>query len=168
MNKYYSTKELVGGWLTEVTTERTLGGIKNIIGIIVRHNGTELFYSILDDCFFRLLPSKEELIHNDDIYSNQLFVEVYIAIPDFCLTLGDKLYKQISTEFITKNDIIKYRSLISGHYADLDYVDKLDLDTKVDYEDDSEFDKHIISSEPEYREKQGRIITYEEACIYGS
>ena len=79
------------------TTDKTLGGIKNIIGITVRHNDTELFYSILDDCFFRLLPSKEERTYNDEIYSNRLFVEVYTAIPDFgYLTLGNSLYKKIN------------------------------------------------------------------------
>ena len=168
MNKHYPTKELVGGWLVEATTGRTLGGIKNIIGITVRHNDTELFYSILDDCFFRLLPSKEERTYNDEIYSNRLFVEVYTAIPDFgYLTLGNSLYKKINKEFITKEDIIKYGSIISGHYADLDYVDKLDLDTKVDYEDGSQRDKHIINSEPEKKKKIGRLITFEENCVYG-
>ena len=168
MNKYYPTRELVGGWLAEANTGRTLGGIKNIIGILVRHNDKELFYSILDDCFFRLLPSKKELIYNDEIYSNQLFVEVYTAVHDFgYLTLGERLYKKINAEFINKDDIIKYRSLISGHYADLHYVDKLEADTKVDYEDPSEFDKFIIRTEPEYRAKQGRTITFEENCVYG-
>lgn len=168
MNKYYPTKELVGGWLIEANTARTLGGIKNIIGIIVRYNDKELFYSIFDDCFFRLLPSKEELIYNNEIYSNQLFVEVYTAIPDFgYLTIGDNLYKKTNTDFLTKDDIIKYKSFISGHYADLDYVDKLGTDTKVDYENPSEFDNFIIRTEPEYRAKQGRFITFEEDCISG-
>ena len=168
MNKYYPTKELVGGWLIEANTARTLGGIKNIIGIIVRYNDKELFYSIFDDCFFRLLPSKEELIYNDDIYSNQLFVEVYTASPSgWYLTIGDNLYKKINAEFLTKEDIIKYKLFISGHYADLDFVDKLETDTKVDYENPSEFDNFIIRTEPEYRAKQGRLITFEENCIYG-
>ena len=113
--------------------------------------------------------TKEELIYNNSIYQNQLFVEVYTEIHGLgYLTLGDNLYKKINTEFITKNDIIKYKPFIPGYYADLDYADKLDLDTKIDYEDDIDFDKHIISSEPEYREKQGRFITYEEDCIYRS
>ena len=167
MNKYYPTKELVGGWLIEANTA-TLGGIKNIIGIIVRYNEKELFYSVFDDCFFRLLPSKEELIDNNEIYSNQLFVEVYTAIPDFgYLTIGDSLYKKTNTDFLTKDDIIKYKSFISGYYADLDYVDKLGTDTKVDYENPSEFDNFIIRTEPEYRAKLGRFITFKEDCIYG-
>lgn len=28
MNKHYPSKELVGGWLVEATTDRTLSGIK--------------------------------------------------------------------------------------------------------------------------------------------
>ena len=82
-------------------------------------------------------------------------------------TLGEGLYKTINKETITKEDIIKYHSIISGHYADLDYVDKLIIDTMVDYEDDTQFGKYIISSEPEYRQKLGRLITFEETCIYG-
>ena len=77
MNKYYPTKELVAGWLTEAGTDRRLGGIKNIIGLVVKHNDEEFFYSILDDCFFKILPSKQERISKNDIYTNKLFVEVY-------------------------------------------------------------------------------------------
>ena len=165
MNKYYPTKELVGGWLIEANTSRTLGGIKNIIGIIVKYNDEELFYSIFDDCFFRLLPSKEELIYNND---NQLFVKVYKAIPRFgYLTIGDTLYKETNLDFLTKDDIIKYKSVISGYYSDLDYIDKLETDTKVDYENPLEFGNFIISTEPEYRAKQGRFIIFDENCIYG-
>lgn len=163
MNKYYPTKELVAGWLTEAGTDRRLGGIKNIIGLVVKHNDEEFFYSILDDCFFKILPSKQERISNNDIYTNKLFVEVYGILQ----SVGEVFYKKIKTDFITKDEIIKYRSLIVGYYSDFDYIDKLEIDTKVDYEDNLAFDRYIISSEPEYREKQGRPITYDEKCIYG-
>ena len=167
MNKYYPTKEIVAGWLTETKGGRTLGGIKNIIGIVMKHNNESLFYSILDDCFFRILPSKEEPICNDDIYSNKLFVEVYDIYQMQRKTLGVWLYERLKKEYITKKDIIGYKSIISGHYSDLDYPDKIELDTKVDYEDNSITDSYIIISEGDYREKLGRLITYDENCIYG-
>ena len=57
MNKLYKTLDIYTAWLVEVISQHnSLGGIKNIIGIKVTHNGEHLFYSILDDCFFHILP----------------------------------------------------------------------------------------------------------------
>ena len=56
MNKYYPTKEINCAWLLEMNQNRTMDGIKNIIGIIIEYNNEKLFYSILDDCFFIFFP----------------------------------------------------------------------------------------------------------------
>lgn len=46
MNKYYPTKKINSAWLVETDSDRSIGGIKNVIGIIVEHNNERLFYSI--------------------------------------------------------------------------------------------------------------------------
>ena len=47
MNKLYKTLDIYAAWLVEVDSQyNSLGGIKNIIGIKVTHNGEPiLFYS---------------------------------------------------------------------------------------------------------------------------
>ena len=59
MNKLYKALDIYAAWLVEVDSQyNSLGGIKNVIGIKVTHNKEQLFYSILDDCFFPYSSSK--------------------------------------------------------------------------------------------------------------
>lgn len=61
MSKCYPTKE--------IDSNKSMNGIKNIIGIKVTHKKEILFYSILDDCFFRIIPAYEELANNYENYA---------------------------------------------------------------------------------------------------
>ncbi|GEM_PF-4366518 len=163
MNKMYPTKKINSAWLVETDSYRSMGGIKNIIGITVEYNNELLFYSIFDDCFFRILPSKEKLATDWEKYSNQVFVEIYGIV--FNKTVGMELFERIQKEFLTKKEIFVNRDAITGHYSDLDY--ELIMDTKVDYENYLTIAENIVNSEQDYREKKKRPITYDESHIYG-
>lgn len=168
MNKEYPTKKIDSAWLVEVCSDRTIGGIKNIIGIVVEHYNEELFYSIFDDCFFRILPfrilpPREELVNDWGKYSNRVFVQVYGNL--FTKTVGLELFEQTQKDFLTIEELIANKNFMSGHYSDLDYG--LKIDTKVDYENYLTIDENIIDSELDYREKLKRPITYDEGHIYG-
>lgn len=161
MNKYYPTKQINSAWLMEID-----GGIKNIIGIAVKHNNEDLFYSILDDCFFRILPPKEELANNKAKYLGKIFVAIYCDENNhYMIPTWKKLYEKTKKEFLTKEEIIANHTLICGYYSDFDY--ELEMDNKVDYTNPSTIDENIINSESEYRAKMGRPITYDEDHIYG-
>lgn len=97
MNKYYPTKKINSAWLVETDSDRSIGGIKNVIGIIVEHNNERLFYSILDDCFFKVLPSGEERFD-----FNRVFVEIYTDNNLRMQSVGIQLYERLNTDFLTK------------------------------------------------------------------
>lgn len=158
MNKYYPTKQINSAWLMEID-----GGIKNIIGIIVKHKNENLFYSILDDCFFRMLSSYEERANNREKYLDKIFVEIYDN--HYMTPTWKKLYEETKKDFLTKEEIIANKNLIPGYYSDFDY--ELEMDTKVDYTNFSTIDENIINSVAEYRKKRKRPITYDETHIYG-
>lgn len=166
MNKYYPTQQIKSAWLAEVCPDRTIGGIKNIIGIIVKHNNQNLFYSILDDCFFRIFPSCKEIANNREKYSNKVFAEIYDdRIP---IGIEIELYiKKPEKDFITKEEIIANKKMILrfGYYSDLDY--EPEINTNIDYENPFTIEENIINSEAEYRKKLRKPITYDEDHIYG-
>ena len=165
MNKYYPTKKINSAWLVETDSYRSMGGIKNIIGIIVEHNNERLFYSILDDCFFRVLPSREEGLNNSRKYYNRVFVEIYADGNLHMSHVGVELYEKLKADFLTKEEIIANKKLIRGYFSDFDY--EINIDTKVDFENASTIDENIIDSVSDYKEKLGRPITYYEGHIYG-
>lgn len=167
MNKYYQTKNIYSAGLLEIQNEAIhICGIKNVMGVIVYHNNEELFYSILDDCFFRILPSREDLIANWKQYNKSLFVELYDRDYTSIKTLGTKLYEKLSKDSLTKEEIIANKEIVflSGYFSDLDH--ELKTTTDVNYEDSSTISENIIVSEPHYRKKLGRTITYDPGHIY--
>lgn len=166
MNKYYPTQQINSAWLMEIKSDRTMGGIKNIIGIVIKHKNETLFYSILDDCFFRVLPPKEELASIMQKYTDRIYVEIYDDSNNhYMFPTWKKLYEALKKDFFTKEEIIANQHFLPGYYSDFDY--ELDMDTKVDYENLSTIDENIINSESEYREKMRKPITYDEDHIYG-
>lgn len=165
MNKYYPTKEINYAWLLEMNQNRTMDGIKNIIGIIIEYNNEKLFYSILDDCFFKTLPSSEERINNFEKYANRIFVEVDDINNPYITPIGVGLYKRLGKEFLTKEEIIANRQFIRGYYSDFGH--DIYADNNVDYNNSSAINEKIINSVSEYEQKLGRPITYDENHIYG-
>lgn len=159
MSKLYPVKQLYSAWLQEVCPGNSRSGIKNIIGLIVVFDNEEIFYSILDDCFFRLLPSQDELINNREQYSNRIFVEIHGRDTSYMKSLGLELYERLQTEFISKNDIKNNRVFLWGYFSDLDY-DLLKTETEVDYEDNSIIKDYIIDTELEYEQRMNRPIMY--------
>lgn len=160
MNKYYPTKKINCAWLVEVDSDRSMGGIKNVIGIIVEHNNERLFYSILDDCFFKVLHSREERLD-----FNRVFVEIYND-DNLCIqSVGIQLHERLKTDFLTKEEIVVNKKFIRGYFSDFDY--EINLDSKVDFENASTIDENVIDSVSDYEAKLGRPITYDESHIYG-
>lgn len=159
MNKLYPVKQIYSAHLQEVCPNNSRSGIKNIIGLIVVFNEEELFYSIFDDCFFRLLPSQEELTNNREQYSNRIFVDIYGRNTSCTKSLGEELYERLQIEYISKNDIRKNRKILFGYFSDLDY-DLLKTETDVDYEDNLIIKDFIIDTELEYEQKLDRPIMY--------
>ena len=160
MNKYYPTKKINSAWLVETDSDRSIGGIKNVIGIIVEHNNERLFYSILDDCFFKVLPSGEERFD-----FNRVFVEIYTDNNLRMQSVGIQLYEILNTDFLTKEEIVANKEFIRGYFSDFDY--EINLDTKVDFENASTIDENVIDSVSDYEAKLERPITYDESHIYG-
>ena len=158
MNKYYPTKELVAGLLTEINSSITLKGIKNVIGIVVKNNEEELFYSILDDCFFRILPTENEIINNKEYQQNRLFVEPYDQDITHIQSIGKEMIKKTNITFISKSEIIKFSPYLGCYISDFDYKDNIETNTKVDYEKPLEYDSYIIDSIQEYEDKLGKNI----------
>ena len=146
-------------------------GIKYIIGIKVIHNGEYLFYSILDDCFFRIFPSD---IPDSKIWKDlrgRLFVRIYeYQEPPFEFkTFGMKLHDYINKDYVTKQEIIeikKNQEWLFGYQSDFSY-ELLKTDTKVDYENSLTIDENIIDTVLEYEKKERRPITYDSTHIYG-
>ena len=170
MNKLYRTLDLYAAWLVEVTPE-SRGGIKNIIGLKVQHKGENLFYSLLDDCFFRVFPSNDIYKYEHKGTQGCLLVEIYEyqAPPYELKTFGMELYNYIKKDYITKQELIeikKDKDWLFGYQSDFSYK-LLKTDTNVDYEDSLLIDDYIIDTVEEYEEKIKRPLSYEDDCIYG-
>ena len=168
-NKLYKTISIYSAWLAESDKDNSLGGIKNIIGIKVKHNGNYLFYSILDDCFFRLLPPNDPTRDMWKELHGRLFVEIYEYIEYYLKTFGMNLYNYIKKDYITKEEIIeieKSEDWLFGYQSDFSY-ELLKTDNTVDYENPLTIEENIIDTVTEYEEKQKRPITYDESHIYG-
>lgn len=162
MNKKYPTRNIVDGNLQEMFGNKGRCGIKNVIGLIVYFNNETLFYSILDDCFFRILPKFNPEKDNYKDLVGQLFIEPYKyqAPPYELKTFGMKLYDYLKKDFVTKEEIIKNKEkLLWGYYSDFDY-EFLKTKTDVDYEDESAINDYIIETELEYEQKLDRPIAY--------
>lgn len=162
MNKVYSTRDIIGGNLQEMFDNRGRCGIKNAIGLIAYYNDEKLFYSILDDCFFRILPEFNPRTDNYKGLSGHLFVELYEyqAPPYEIKTFGMQLYDFLKKDSVTKEEIIKNKgNYLWGYYSDLDY-DLLKTETDVDYEDNSIIKDYIMDTELEYEQKLNRPIMY--------
>lgn len=101
------------------------------LGIVVQYNNERLFYSILDDCFFRILSSSEEHVNDLDKYANRIFTRIYADGNSHIMPIGIELHKRLKTDFLTKEEIITNKKLITGYYSDFNY--KLSIDTNVDY-----------------------------------
>ena len=169
MNKLYKTLDIYAAWLLEIDTGGSKNGIKNIIGIKVTHNGEDLFYSILDDCFFRLLPPNDPTRDMWQELYGYLFVEIYEYIEYYVKTFGMNLYNYIKKDYITKDEIIEIEK--SGKWSDgyqSDFIyDSLNPFNKIDYENPKTVDENIIDTVQEYEKKLKRPISYEDDCIYG-
>lgn len=81
-------------------------GIKNIIGIVVEYNNENLFYSILDDCFFKIVSFNEKLADNKGKYLNKIFDEVYDGDSQYMTPIWKDLYEKTKKEFLTKKEKI--------------------------------------------------------------
>ena len=171
MNKLYKTLDLYAAWLVEVDSQYHMGGIKNIIGLKVANKGENLFFSILDDCFFRILPQND---FDQDILENfyeRLFVQVYeYHKPPYELkTFGMELYHYIHQDYITKQEIIeikKNQAWLFGYQSDFCFP-SLNTTVTVDYENPFTIEENIIDTVDEYEEKRKRPLSYESDCIYG-
>lgn len=151
MEKQYKTLELIDANLQEILKTKARAGYKNIIGILVDYKNEKLFYSILDDCFFRILPPYNPITDNWKQYIGKIFVELYEL-----KTFGMELYEKLKIDYITKQELIKNKKLITfGHYSDLEY-ENLNLETNVDYEHPIE--ENIITTEEEYVRKLEHTI----------
>ena len=162
MDKYYNTKEIRSGWLFDVSVNgRSYGGIKNVIGIIVNHNNEKLFYSIFDDCYFRIAEIHKSIDHllNCD---NEIFVNVYDA--NAMMPVGLSLYEKIRKDKITKEELVGYKDYITGYYSDLDYNN---INNVTDNENRDLIDEYTITTIEEYMEKLNRFITYNQSHING-
>lgn len=168
MNKLYRTLDLYTSWLVEVDSYNSYGGIKNILGVKVEYNGENLFYSILDNCFFRILPQYDPTRNVLERLQGRLFVEVYdYQNPPFEFkTLGMDLYEKIKREYITKKDLIAFKDFLRGHFSDLDY-DLQKAETDIDFRKSKVVEKNIIDTVKQYEEKLGRPITFDSNHIYG-
>lgn len=172
MNKLYKALDIYAAWLVEVDSQyNSLGGIKNIIGIKVTHNGEQLFYSILDDCFFHILPQNDPTGDIRKDLHRKLFVQIYeYQKPPYEIkTFGMKLYDYINKDYVTKQEIMeikKNKDWLFGYQSDLSY-ESLKTDTTVDYENSLMIDENIIDTVRKYEEKEKRPITYDSTHIYG-
>ena len=159
MNKLYPLKQLYSANLQKICSGNSRCGLKNVIGLIIFFNGEEYFYSIFDDCFFRLLPTQDEITNNLKKYVNKLFVDVYDRNTSYMKSFGIELYERLQTDVITKLQILENKSVLRGYFSDLDY-DALKTDTDVDYENASMIFDNIIETELEYEQKLDRPIMY--------
>ncbi len=161
MNKVYKTLDLYAAWLVEVHTHNSYTGIKNIIGLKVEHNSEDLFYSILDDCFFRILPKNDP---SKNIWQNlqkRLFVEIYEYLPPYLKTFGMETYERLKMPYLTKEDLINNKDKLTfGYFSDFDY-ENLKTSTLVDYECIETIDEYIIDTRDDYEEKLHRLIDYD-------
>lgn len=163
MNKLYPTKEISSAWLVETDSYSEMNGIKNIIGITINYDNDLLFYSIFDDCFFRVLPSFNKLATEGEKNFKQVFAETYSA--PFNNAAGMALFLQTKKAFLSIEEILANKDAIRGYYSDLDYG--LSFETKVDYENSSTIDENVINSVRDYTEKKKRPITYDKTHILG-
>lgn len=172
MNKLYKTLDIYSAWLIEVDSQyNSFSGIKNIIGIKVIHNGEHLFYSILDDCFFRILSQTDLTIDTCKDFHGRLFVQIdeYQKSTQEIKTFGLKLHDYINKDYVTKQEIMeikKDQEWLFGYQSDFSY-ELLKTDTTVDYENPLMIDENIIDTVQKYEEKEKRPITYDSTHIYG-
>ena len=167
MNRIYRTSDLYSANLLEIDSYDGYGGIKNIIGIKVEYRGKNLFYSILDDCFFRILPQYDSEIGWRG-FEGRLFVNIfeYQEPPVEIKTLGMDLHEKIKKEYITKTELISSKNLLRGYFSDLDYdLPRSEID--IDFENFKTVEENIIDTVQQYEEKLERPITYESDHIYG-
>lgn len=143
MNKLYPVKQLYSANLQDICTGNSRTGIKNVIGLTIFFNGEEYFYSIFDDCYFRLLPTQDEITNNPEKYVNKLFVDVYARNTSYMKSFGIDLYERLQIDVITKLEILENKSVLRGYFSDLDY-NALKTDTDVDYENPSMIFDNII------------------------
>ncbi len=166
MNKLYKTLDIYGAWLVEANSRyNSLVGIKNIIGIKVVYNDKYLFYSILDDCFFRILSQNDLSIDIWSILYGRIFVQIgeYQKFPYEIKTFGMDLYDYIGKDYVTKQEILeikKNKEWLFGYQSDFSY-NLLKTDTIVDYENPLTIEENIIDTVQEYNEKQRRPIIYD-------
>ena len=126
-----------------------------------------LFYSILDDCFFRIIPQTNLTIDTCKDLHGRLFVQIYEYRKSSyeIKTFGMKLYDYINKDYVTKQEIMeikKDKDGLFGYQSDFSY-ELLKTDTTVDYENPLTTDENIIDTVQKYEEKEKRPITY----IYG-
>lgn len=177
MNKIYDVKKIEHAWLYETRNDKSISGVKNIIGIRIKYNGRDLFYSIIDDCFFRVLSEEEREIlrHSSDslllkmydlVFDNELFVEPYsykkIFETDSELSpYGDQLLDNFGKTQITKDDIIDNPNILIDHFSDLEFPNRLVRETFVDFENFNDCMPHLITTEEAYVLKRKRPIAFE-------
>ena len=173
MNKQYKTLNLYAAWLVEVDPQlnRNMGGIKNIIGVKTTYNGENLFFSLLDDCFFRVFPQNVSIKDMCKGLQRQLFVQIYEyrKPPYEFKTFGMELYDYTKKDYITKQEIIELKKdeeFLFGYQSDFSYK-SLSTDTIVDYENSQTIKENIIDTVEEFEEKRQRPLSYENNCIYG-
>ena len=154
MNKCFPTKELCLASLDDFVPGSVFIGVKNIIGIVVPRDNGYLFYSILDDCFFRTI---EEYDYNN--WPTGLRAKP-INKP------GVKLYEKFQKDFLTKEEIVRECHLTFGYCSDIEYGNYED-ETLIDYEDQSMIDENIIDTVDEYVAKKEKPITASPGHIYG-
>lgn len=168
MNKLYRTLDLYAAWLVEVDSYNSYGGIKNIIGIKLEYNGENLFYSILDNCIFRVLPQYDPTKNVLESFLGQVFVEIYEyqAPPLELKTIGMNLYEKIKKDYITRDELIMYKNYLFGHYSDLDYdLPRSEID--IDFKDSKAIEENIVDTVQQYEEHLGRTITFDINHIHG-
>lgn len=169
MNNVYKTMDLYTAWLFEVNSQcNRLDGIKNIMGIKIIHNNEYLFYSILDDCFFRVFPLDNSTSTIGKDFHGRLFVQIYNDQKPLW-NFGTELYNYINKDYITKKEIIeikKNNKWLFGYQSDFDYK-LLKTDTTVDYENPFAIEENTTDTVKIYEEKKKRLITYDNNHIYG-
>lgn len=167
MNRIYKTSDLYSANLLSIDSYNSYGGIKNIIGIKVEYKEENLFYSILDDCFFRIFP-QYDFENGWRDFEGRLFVNIfeYQEQPMEFKTIGMDLQKKIQKESITKPELIASKKLLRGYFSDLDY-DLPESEIDIDFKNVKAVEENVINTVQQYEERLERPITYDSDHIYG-
>lgn len=165
MNKLFPTKQITSAWLAEITPERTISGIKNIIGIKLKYNEKEIFYSIFDECFFKIMPPSQNESDFFEKNANKVFVSPHFENNLGLNPLGMNLFEKLKKDFITKEELLANKKNLMGYYSDLDYEQS--IDNRINYEEESTIKENIITSVDEYSEKLSKTITLNPNQLYG-